>query len=128
MSQPKILVLDDQGQYLRSLARALKADADLVLVETLAAAQEAVSPDFGLVLTDIRLDESRADDRQGIDFIRFVRSRDAELPIIAMSALDATDVEEAALAAGATRFLRKPIVVSELRALLSELMGKRPHG
>lgn len=122
MSQPKILVLDDQAQYLRSLARALKADADLVLVETLAAAQEAFSPDFALVLTDIRLDEAWDDDRQGIDFIRFVRSRASEMPVIAMSALDAPDVEAAALAAGATRFLRKPIVISELRALLSELI------
>lgn len=128
MSQPKILVLDDQGQYLRSLARALKADADLILVETLTAAQEAFSPDFALVLTDIRLDEARDDDRQGIDFIRFVRSRSAELPVIAMSALEAPDVEAAALAAGATRFLRKPIVVSELRMLLTELIANHRHG
>lgn len=128
MSQPKILVLDDQGQYLRSLARAIKADWDLVLVESLAAAKEAFSPAFALVLTDIRLDEARDDDRQGIDFIHFVRSRGAALPIIAMSALDAHDVEEAALAAGATRFLRKPIVVSDLRALLSELIVKHRHG
>jgi len=128
MSQPKILVLDDQGQYLRSLARALRADADLVLVGTFAAAQEAYSGDFALVLTDIRLDEARDDDRQGIDFIRFVRSRDAELPVIAMSALEAPAVEQAALAAGATRFLRKPIVVSELRALLTELIANHRHG
>ena len=128
MSQPKILVLDDQGQYLRSLARALKADADLVLVETLPAAQEAWSPDFALVLTDIRLDEAQDDDRQGIDFIRFVRSRDSNMPVIAMSALEAPDVDEAALAAGATRFLRKPIVVSDVRALLSELIANHRHG
>lgn len=127
MSQPKILVLDDQGQYLRSLARALRADADLLLTESLVEAQDAFTPDLALVLTDIRLDESRDDDRQGIDFIRFVRSRDAKLPVIAMSALEASDVEQAALAAGATRFLRKPIVVSELRALLTELISNHRH-
>ena len=128
MSKPTILVLDDQGQYLRSLARALKSDADLVLTETLSAAQKAFSPDFALILTDIRLDELRDDDRQGIDFIRFVRSRDSEMPVLAMSALESPDVEAAALAAGATRFLRKPIVVSELRALLSELIANHRHG
>jgi DNA-binding NtrC family response regulator len=128
MTKPRVLILDDQGQYLRSLDRALKSDADLVLTEILSAAQEVFAPDFDLVLTDIRLDETREDDRQGLDFIRFVRSRDAAIPVIAMSALDAPDVEEAAVNAGATRFLRKPIMVSALRALISELTTNHLHG
>lgn len=124
MSRPNIIVVDDQSQFLRSLQRALKADLDLILADNLTEAQDAFSLSTSLILTNIRLDEECDDGRQGIDFIRVVRKRNADIPVIAMSALDAPDVEYSAMADGATHFLRKPIVVSNLISLLSELIAK----
>lgn len=121
---PQILVLDDQVQYGRSLERALRQDYDLVLATTMAEAIEKMSADFSLVLSDIRLDESNPVDRQGLEFIRWVRARDQKLPIVAMSAVDESSLEQDALVAGATKFLRKPIVISQLRTLLQELLRK----
>jgi len=121
--KPTILILDDQSQYLRALERSLRSGFDVVLATSRAEATARLSDDLALALTDIRLDESREDDRQGLDFIREVRGRFPHLPIVAMSALDSPDIENAALAAGATRFLRKPIVVTDLKALLSQLLG-----
>lgn len=121
--KPMILVLDDQSQYLRSLARALQAKYDLILTSSLDEAKAALSKHINVVLTDIRLDESNDEDRQGIDFIRFLRAGYSDMPVIAMSALDAENIEGDALAAGATRFHRKPIVVSGLCLLLDELIG-----
>lgn len=121
--KPRILVLDDQTQYLRSLARALQAQYEMILASRVDEAKAALSNDIDVILTDIRLDESRDDDRQGLDFLRFLRADYHDLPVIAMSALEVENIEEEAMAAGATRFLRKPIVVSNLRLLLGEIVG-----
>jgi DNA-binding NtrC family response regulator len=124
--KPKLLVLDDQLQYLRSLERALRQDFDVVLATTLSEANENISDSVALVLADVRLDERNDRDRTGLNFIQQSRSRYPYLPIVAMSALDASDVDRAAISAGASRFLRKPIVLSELRKLIGDLIRKRP--
>jgi CheY-like chemotaxis protein len=85
-------------------------------------AMDAISEKIDLILTDIRLDESIADDREGLELVRYARAKYPEMPVVAMSALQETDVAQQALAAGATRFLPKPIVISNLKTLLDELM------
>ncbi len=116
-----LLVLDDQIQYGRSLERALRREFEIVLVANIAEAKEKLSAGINVVLSDIRLDESNPSDRQGLEFIQWLRSQNATIPIIAMSALDSASLEQDALSAGATKFLRKPIVVSQLKMLLQQL-------
>ena len=122
--KPKILILDDQAQYLRSLARALRTDYDLALASTMDEAKRMLSEGISLVLTDICLDEASADDRQGIEFIRFVHSHRPAVPVIVMSAIDSPEIKDTSLVAGATQFLRKPILVSSLRKLIEKLVGE----
>ena len=86
---------------------------------------QKLTGEVAVVLSDIRLSESNDDDRHGLELIRTVRTRRPDLPIVAMSALDSPDVAQASLSAGANRFLRKPIVVTELRKLLADLL--EPH-
>jgi CheY-like chemotaxis protein len=90
---PKLLVLDDQVQYGRSLERALRREYELVVVSSMAEAKEKVSSGISLVLSDIRLDESNPSDRQGLEFVEWLRSENATIPIIAMSALDDPSLE-----------------------------------
>jgi DNA-binding NtrC family response regulator len=118
---PKILVLDDQVQYGRSLDRALRHEYELVLATTLAEAKKKFAPDIGGVLADVRLDESIQNDRQGLEFVNYARSLRPDIPIISMSAIDDEFLEADALKAGATKFLRKPIVISQLKMLLAEM-------
>jgi DNA-binding NtrC family response regulator len=122
--KPRLLVLDDQVQYGRSLDRALRRDYELILATSQEEARKSLSSDISGVLTDVRLDESNPNDRQGLEFVLWVRAQRPDLPIISMSALDEESLESDAMKAGATRFLRKPIVISQLRALLQELLGK----
>lgn len=120
---PKLLVLDDQVQYGRSLDRALRRDYELVLATSQADARQKLCQEIAGVLADVRLDESKPDDRQGLEFLSWARSQRADLPIISMSAVDDPSLEADALKAGATKFLRKPIVISQLKALLQELLA-----
>ena len=120
-----ILVLDDQVQYGRSLERALRNEYELVLTTSLPEAKEKMTPDISGVLVDVRLDESNPNDRQGLEFVSWAKAQRPNLQIVSMSALDDESLEADALKAGATRFLRKPIVISQLKALLEELFNKK---
>jgi DNA-binding NtrC family response regulator len=116
-------VLDDQVRYSRSLQRAIGQGFEVIATESLSDAKEKMSNSVGLVLSDVRLDEADPSDRQGLDFIKWVRSAFPAIPIIAMSALDDSRLDQDAVAAGATKFLPKPITVSTLRTTLSELLS-----
>jgi CheY-like chemotaxis protein len=123
----RILVLDDQVRYGRSLSRALERDYEVVVATGLEEGMERAADGFDLVLSDIRLDPLEATNRDGLRFIAWLRSRQSATPIVAMSAVDDPVIESEALAAGATRFLRKPIFIAQLRTLLAEL-GTRADG
>jgi DNA-binding NtrC family response regulator len=116
-------VLDDQVQYGRSLERVLRKEYRVVLANSLVHAQSLMSAGYiDLVVTDIRLDETNQDDRQGIAFIQWLRERDVGIPIISISAIDDSQLERDALQAGATRFLHKPIRVSQLKKTLHQVL------
>jgi len=120
-----ILVLDDQVQYGRSLDRALRGEYEIVLSVSQAEAREKLTPDICIILADVCLNESDATDRKGLEFVSWVRTQRPDLPIISMSAMDDESLESAALKAGATKFLRKPIAISRLKALLQELVTRK---
>lgn len=121
----KLLILDDQVQYGRSLDRALRQEYELVLATTLAEAKDRFTSDIGGVLADVRLNESKPNDRQGLEFVTWARSCRPDLPIISMSAVDDESLEADSINAGATEFLRKPIVISQLKILLTEMFRKK---
>jgi CheY-like chemotaxis protein len=116
-----ILILDDQAQYLRSLERALRGEFGIRLAANQQEATQKLDHEVAVVLADIRLVESNVNDRQGLDFIRTARTQFPKLTIVAMSALDEAGIEAAAREAGANRFLRKPIIVTQLKELLHGL-------
>lgn len=120
----KILVLDDQVQYGRSLDRALRQEYELVLATSLTEAKEKFTDDIKGILADVRLDESIPNDRQGLDFVTYARNLRSDIPIIAISAVDDESLEADAIKAGATKFLRKPIVISQLKTVLEEMFKK----
>lgn len=126
MTCRRLLILDDQVMYGRSLVRALGATYDVKVATTFAQAREIIGPNLDAVLADVRLDETNPQDWQGLRFVAEARNQYSKLPIIAMSALEDPNLEQAAIAAGATRFLRKPIVISHLKALLEELLKTKP--
>ena len=122
MKNPRLLILDDQIQYGRSLERALRREYDIALASNLAEGQERALNGAEIVLTDVRLDEANLGNREGLAFVRWLRLRNAEIPIIAMSAVEDSSLEKDALDAGASTFLRKPIIVSQLRGVLRQFV------
>ena len=121
----KLLILDDQLAYVRSLERVLRADYDVFGVTSIAEAEKAALPETFAALVDIRLDEKEPGNRDGLKFIGWLHEQHPAIVPIAMSALEDPDLEGEAVASGAAMFLQKPVRVSELKEILRKLLRER---
>lgn len=114
MSRHKILVVDDELQIRRLLSSTLtRAGYDVVEAATARDAletAEAQTPDATLL--DLGLP-----DRDGLELIPLLKKR-GRMPVIIISARDATDDKVAALDLGADDYVTKPFDTEELLARL----------
>src|SRR5690625_836063 len=110
-----VLVVDDEAALREALS--LRIEDWGYRVRTASDVEEAERkideerPD--MVLTDVVMPGS-----SGLDLLRRLRRRDAELPVIVMTAHGSIDVAVDAMKEGALDFLTKPLSNETLRALL----------
>src|SRR5262249_44121428 len=115
----RVLVVDDDACGTEIIRRLLK-DSDAI-VETAGSGSEALArisakrPD--LFLSDIGMPEM-----DGIELIRHVRARYADLPAIAVTAFARPEDRTRALQAGFNMQLSKPIDAQELLSAMASLL------
>ena len=123
MTQPKIIVIEDENNLRRFVRLTLEADecdvfeADCIkrgLIETATRRPDLVVLDLGLP------------DGDGIDFIRDVRTW-SNIPIIVLSARTAEKDKVMALDVGADDFLTKPFGAAELSARVRAHLRRTRH-
>jgi DNA-binding response OmpR family regulator len=122
--RPRVLIVEDE-QPLREL-----------LVVTLGAGfdcDEAADGESALVRMheqppDLVLLDSMLPGRSGREVLEEMRSDPAlaQVPVVVISAWQQKEDVDAALSAGADRFLGKPFRIEELTALANELVGTPP--
>jgi two-component system response regulator AtoC len=107
----RILVVDDDPHFLRVLARILSGEN--FLVTSAAGACDALellkSAQFDLVISDLRMPEC-----DGLNFLESLRGSGNTVPVIILTAYGEVDTYLAAMNAGATEYLNKPIQSDEL--------------
>lgn len=112
----RILAVDDEATVRELLEDFLKAKG--YEVETVAdgpAALAAVgSRSFDLVLVDLMMPGMT-----GMEVLRRLRSQDAALPIVVITAVTDEDVGRAALREGANDYLTKPIDLAHLERVVT---------
>src|SRR5215471_6043500 len=111
---PKVLLLDDDAEVLTAYGRVLGAIHCEVAMA--ARAQQALTlfaerKPFDVVVTDLKLPEM-----DGISFLREVRKRDPDLPVIVVTGHADASSACASLEHGAHRYLAKPVHPQALRA------------
>jgi CheY-like chemotaxis protein len=74
---------------------------------------------------DIALIDYMLPDGDGIDLLRAIRQVKSALPVLIMTAYSSEDVISKALRAGATDYVRKPLVLAYLRRRVSDLLARR---
>jgi two-component system KDP operon response regulator KdpE len=114
VSGTRVLVVDDEPQFLRALATSVRAagyDVDTATTAADALTAVGLSPPDGVIL-DLVLPDGR-----GTDVCREIRAW-SDVPIIVVSAVGEEAEKIAALDAGADDYVTKPFAIGELLARL----------
>lgn len=116
---PSILIVEDEAVFGRSVARFLtKAGHDCVLksrAEDGLRAIEDISPH--VVLLDVRLPGM-----DGLQALRAFQERDADLPVIMITAYGTIETAVEAMKAGAVDYLCKPLDLQEVRLVVDKAL------
>ena len=117
----RLLLVEDDPALGEGIRAALKPEGYTVdwLLDGLSAAHAIEQESFDLVILDLGL--PRLD---GLQVLKRVRSGKHQLPVLVLTARDATDDRIAGLDAGADDYLVKPFDVAELKARLRALLRR----
>src|ERR1039458_7405344 len=117
-----VLIVDDEAAIRESLQTLLEMEG--YEVETANDGQEGLARiaqrPFDLVLIDFAMPE-----RNGIEVLHDIRERDAELPVIMITAYGTVENAVNAMQAGATNFIQKPWDNEKLLADVGTAVGRR---
>src|SRR5438093_6431251 len=122
MESAKILVVDDETSILKLLKEALTQwGYQVACVGTGTEALEAIRTElFDAAITDIRMPEM-----SGLDLLRAVKAHDESIEVVIMTGYPTISSAVEALKEGAYDYLSKPLILDELRHLMSRLVERR---
>ena len=118
---PRLLLIEDERPIALFVRQGLEEEGyEVAWAETgTEGERRAGAEPFDAVLLDVRLP-----DASGVDVCRALRRRDAALPVLMLTALDAVADRVAGLRAGADDYLAKPFAFDELLARLEALLRR----
>jgi len=124
MTEPAVLVVDDEAAIREALERALRLEGFVVRTAAggRAALEEIDGEQPAIVLLDITMP-----DLDGVEVIKRLRAQGSDLPICVLSARNEVDDRVRGLQAGADDYLVKPFALEELVARLHALLRRRPE-
>jgi DNA-binding response OmpR family regulator len=119
----RILVIEDEKKLSDLIARALRAERYAVDVayDGHAAWEMIETYEYDLVILDLMLPGL-----DGAEILRRTRRRNHHVPILILTALDATDEKVRNFEAGADDYLTKPFAFAELMVRVKALMRRGP--
>ncbi|MDR3666077.1 MAG: response regulator [Ignavibacteriaceae bacterium] len=116
----KLLLIDDQQQYLDSLAVYLRKKFEIVTANNFSTAIRELEKDPALALIDIRLDENDEKNIDGLKILEWIKLNKPGISAFVMSAYREFSYAEEALNLGAKHFFKKPIDILSLTEILEE--------
>jgi DNA-binding NtrC family response regulator len=123
MHEARVLVVDDNASEMERCVAALSSMPN-VRAEGLLRSTEALTrlggETFDLLVTDLRMPVV-----DGIDLLRVAAVQDPDLPVLVLTGFPSVDTALAALKAGASDYLTKPVHPEELKAVAGRLLGER---
>jgi two-component system response regulator PrrA len=126
----RVLVVDDEADFLATYERLLRRQGYEVITATsraagLAAVRASIEGQhrLDLVISDLRLP-----DGDGLDVVRAVREAPDPPPVFVISGYPSDHTRRAAAAAGATAFFSKPFTAAALLAAVRSTVPLAPNG
>jgi DNA-binding NtrC family response regulator len=120
--KPTVLLVEDEAPLRTSMRIGLgRAGLEILAVGTMAEAFEALTArSYDAVLTDLRLP-----DGDGLEVLTRARARDAELPVIVLTAYGTIETAVEAMQRGAHDFLEKPFSPDRLALTVNRALETR---
>ncbi len=121
MKHARILVIDDDAVACEFLQEALSREGHRV--DTFTSGKEALKKElshYDLLMSDIRMPEI-----DGLQFLRHVRERWPDLPVILMTAYGSLETTMEALRLGAWDYISKPFSPEAIRAMVQKVLEVR---
>jgi DNA-binding response OmpR family regulator len=119
----RILLVEDEKKLSELIERALKAERYAVdtAYDGLAAWEMANAYDYDLVILDLMLPSL-----SGTEVLRRIRAQNQKVPILILTARDATEEKVRNFEAGADDYLTKPFAFAELLVRVKALLRRGP--
>src|SRR4249920_1632373 len=117
---PRVLIADDQPDVLEALRLLLKGEGYRIeSAGSPAGILEAIDADeFDAVLMDLNYARDTTSGHEGLDLLSQLRSHDATLPVVVMTAWGSVEVAVEAMRRGARDFVQKPWENARLLTIL----------
>jgi len=125
MAPKRVLIVDDALEMGRMLKAAIHTWNKTLDINVVPSAEEALleitAEPLNLLIADIRLPGM-----SGLDLVSRVHSRSSQTRIMVITGLAGENLPAQAQAAGADRFMRKPLHMAEFMDAVGELLGLEP--
>ena len=110
MAAPRILIADDQPDVLEALRLLLKPEGyQTVAANSPGAALERLGEKpFDGAIIDLNYSRDTTSGAEGLDLLSEIQARDAQMPVIVMTAWGSLDIAVEAMRRGARDFVQKP--------------------
>jgi DNA-binding NarL/FixJ family response regulator len=121
----RLLHFDDEAAVRLAVAGFLRRlEVDVDGASTLGQAKDRIeSTSYDVLISD--LDPGSGDTSEGLDFIRWVRERNPELPILVLTGHDSDDLRSRARSLGVRDVLLKSHSLDRLERILREMFASR---
>src|SRR5260221_5837542 len=121
MRDPRLLIVEDEADLLRSLSRGLaEAGFDISCAGSAERAEKAIAEQgFDIIVLDLRLPG-----KDGIDLLREMRAAGNSTPVLVLTARGSLDERVIGLHSGADDYLTKPFAFAELLARVRALIRR----
>ena len=115
----RILITDDEERMRRVLAMACKdiGKMDVIACDGSAALPLLEKERFNLVITDMRVPKMRR-----LEFLRYIRNKDPDLPVIVITAFDSIETAVEAIKEGAFDYITKPFKDDTLKIAVKKAL------
>jgi DNA-binding NtrC family response regulator len=122
MNKPRILLVDDDTNTANGLRKILLQDGyDTLCAYTGNEALNLIeSENFDIVITDMKLP-----DISGFSIIEKVKKKDADVPVVMITAFSSLQTAIDAMKKGADDYLTKPVNIDELELILKKIWEKQ---
>ena len=118
----RVLIVDDEPIVLNSIGRLLTRESYRCSTATSAAEARVLmrATDFDLVLCDVNMPEE-----SGLDFVRDILEKKADIAVIMITGLDDPDIARTAIEVGAYGYIIKPFRSNEILINISNALCRR---